>query len=162
MNNSKKSKPSVIWAKIDVLSCVIFSSLFWFIAYPLNLFFMEGLIPWSFLIFLNILLLVSIWSGFIDVILGVPKRGNLHPILQQIEAQNRSYSQSGITHYQGGGYNMAQNVRHNTPPPVNQNYGNYGQKTGTYRCLCGNVQHATHWGGPRNCSSCGKPMHWNP
>lgn len=55
----------------------------------------------------------------------------------------------------------SRNMPRNPLPQVNHNYGNYGQKAGTYRCLCGNIQHASHWGGSKRCSSCGKPMQWS-
>ena len=31
---------------------------------------------------------------------------------------------------------------------------------GTYQCISGHVEHATHYGGSRNCSICGKHMFW--
>ena len=34
------------------------------------------------------------------------------------------------------------------------------QSNGRYQCIHGHIEHATHWGGPRKCSICGKTMYW--
>ena len=34
------------------------------------------------------------------------------------------------------------------------------QSNGRYQCTHGHIEHATHWGGPRKCSICGKTMYW--
>jgi hypothetical protein len=42
----------------------------------------------------------------------------------------------------------------------NNNTSPSQQTAGHYQCLCGYIQHGSHWGGMRNCPQCGKPMTW--
>ena len=61
----------------------------------------------------------------------------------------------------GNSHQPYRNIQSSSAPAANLQFAiKPTSAAGTYRCLCGSIQQATHWGGPRNCGNCGKPMHW--
>ena len=160
--NSRKLPPD----RPDFLSYIIASFLYWCFAYPMGIFFLEGIITPNHLILGNILLVVMLWTGLFDyVFFGYNIYRRTDPVFVpglDFNSSNRALIPAMPplqSSYFSRGYSPA------TPPfqpnlqLPNQNFAN---KIGTYRCISGHVQHATHWGGPRKCSICGKPMQWIP
>ena len=118
------------YLRFDALGVFLFCLLYWFFAF------------WIILaIGINIYSIIGTILGNILLIFALP-------IIDEIM---KMFPESNGPTYQTG-------TRPQQPFSSNQN-SNY-QLSGQYQCLCGYTQHASHYGGPKKCSQCGKSMTW--
>jgi hypothetical protein len=142
IKNMKKKEESIQKKNepiMDAFNYSLVSIIFWLFALLIVDFYSLSGTIWFFRLLMGYaLFMVLIWIGFV---------GFLVEILGEILAATEGGSSQGMGSRNPG----ISNISYTSPSQ---------QISGHYQCLCGYVQHGSHWGGMRNCPQCGKPMTW--